>query len=194
MIITDDMLKSNIMLPNPGERVCTISSRETGCYQEQVFTSEDLPKKIPWKLIGLVKFPDGRLRPKYKAEVVTETKLYLKGRRGRKNGVDIINRICHELCFQDGFFDAKGIKRSDLIDEGDEKLSYWLDSSTDDEIISVVDFSGDIIVCGSSPCSSNSMIFSQTLSDETGFAVRPTIILDVEIKITHNHHVPFVEL
>lgn len=194
MVVTYDMLKTNILLSNPGGRICEVSFKESGWYKEQVFTSEDLPDKIPYELIGLVKLQNGSVRPKYKAKVVTKGKLHLDGRIGLKNGIQIMNRICYELCYQDGFFDAKSIKRSDLQSLGDEKLSYWLASQSTDGIMSVENLGKDIPVYGASPCSSNSMIFSHNLYDDTAFSVRSVIVLKIEVNISQNSNIPWVSL
>lgn len=193
MIVTYDMLKTNISLSNQGGRICKVGFKESGWCREQVFTSEDLPDIIPYELIGLVKSQDGAVWPKYKAKVVTRNKLYLSGKIGLKNGIEIMNRICHELCYQDGFFDAKSIKRSDLQSLGDEKLSYWIASQSTDGIMSVENLGEDIPVYGASPCSSNSMIFSHNLYDDTAFPIRPTIVLKIKVNIGKGN-IPFVSL
>lgn len=60
-------LPKTIVLPNPGGRKLVITPEESGVSKEQVFTSKDLPDEIPYELLGLVKFPDGSISPKYKA-------------------------------------------------------------------------------------------------------------------------------
>lgn len=194
MIVKYDRLKANFWLRNPGGRRCTVGFKDCGWFKNQVFTSEDLPDKIPYELVGLVMFPDGIIRPKYKANVVTKTKLYLSGKTGYRNGVKIVNRICHELCFQNEFFEAKSIKRSDLKNIGDEKFSYWIASSAEDEIMSVENMSENIPICGASPCSNNSMVFSHSLCAEASFAVRPVVILDIEIDVESQSNVTWVSL
>lgn len=194
MIITYDELKHNLLLQNPGERSCSISFRESGWYKKQVFTSKDFPEKIPYQFIGLVKLPNGVIHPKYKAEVVTRTKLHLSGKTGIKNGIDIMNRICHELCHQNDFYEAKSIKRSDLQNSGDEKISYWLASEINGYIMSVEDLGESIPVCGAPPCSNNSMIFPHNLCSDTSFSIRPVIILGIEVSVNLNSNILWTSL
>lgn len=194
MIVNYDRLRTDILLKNPGGRICKIGFAESGWYREQVFTSEELPDKIPYEFIGLVKFPDGAVRPKYRAKVVTKSELHLSGRNGIRNGVDIMNRICHELCYQDGFFDATSIKKSDLKKLGDEKFSYWIASSTSDSILSVENLGESIPVFGAASSDNNSMVFSHDLCNDTAFPVRPVITLEIEVSVHQNTIVPWVSL
>ena len=118
-----------IILPNPGGRELVITPEESGMKEEQVFTSEDLPDEIPYELLGLVKFPDGSIYPKYRANVTTIKELELCGARGVINGISIINKIAWWLTHQeDRMIIAQSIKYSDLksFDYKNEKLKYWL--------------------------------------------------------------------
>ena len=130
-IIRLDEVPKTIILPNPGGRELVITPEESGVEGEQVFTSEDLPDEIPYELLGLVKFPDGSIYPKYRANVITTKELGLKGEKGVNESVDIINKIAWWLTYQEEIMlTAQSIKRSDLkkFDYENEKLDYWLAS------------------------------------------------------------------
>ena len=66
-IIRLDEVPKTIYIPTPIGRKLVITSEESGVSKEQVFKSKDLPDEIPYELLGLVKFPDGSIYPKYKA-------------------------------------------------------------------------------------------------------------------------------
>ena len=79
----------------------------------------------------MIKFPDGSVHPKYRANVVTSEGLCLKGMRGYQNGIDIIDKVAWWLTWQEKMLEAKSIKKSDLnfFDYEKENLSsYWLSS------------------------------------------------------------------
>lgn len=114
-IIGFEEVKRNIVLPNPGGRKIVIKPEESGWKKEQVFTSDDLPDEIPYKLLGFVKFPDGNIHPKYVASVTTTKELILCERKGVINGVEIIDKVANWLIYQeDVMITAQSIKRSDL--------------------------------------------------------------------------------
>ena len=115
-----------ILVPNLGGRKLEITQEESGWNKEQVFTSKCLSDVIPYELLGLVKFPDGSAYPKYRANVVTSERIYLKGNRGYKNGIDTINKVAWWLTWQEGLLEAKSIKRLDLncFDAESEDFTY----------------------------------------------------------------------
>ena len=175
-----------IILPNPGGRELVITPEESGMKEEQVFTSEDLPHEIPYELLGLVKFPDGSIYPKYRANVTTTKKLALKGKKGVNEGIDIINKVAWWLTYQEEIMlSAQSIKRSDLkkFEYKNEKLKYWLASP-------------GVRICASSGCGfAPGAVFSG--GARTGYAlfvsvggsyegwlgVRPTMVLKSKVQL-----------
>lgn len=194
MSIQYSAIEPVIKIKRPKNRSCSISFKESGWFKKQTFTSNVFPNEVPFEFIGIVKTSDGIIRPKYKSKIVTSKNLYLTGKSGIRNGVSIMNRICYELFSLNGILDARSINRSDLRDMGDEKLSYWLASPVSDAVLSVVDFGEDIVVYGSSPCSTSSMIFSYDLSKDVGFPIRPVIILNTEVVIRKSQRVIWTNL
>lgn len=190
-------LEERIVVESVKSRRCfKVKPNESGWCRFQTFTIKDFPEKIPFKYIGMVKCADGIARPKYKSEVVSNRTLRLYGRRGLKNGCDIMNKIC-STCFQEieGIYMAESIKRTDLKkSEGNEKLSYWLASTVGDAILGIVNIKPEIVICGSVPGSENSLIFPYSLRDVTDLAIRPTIILDIGIDVKHQYEVEWVSL
>ena len=131
-IMSLEEVPQKIWVPNPGKRKLVIKPEESGYDKEQVFTSECLPDEIPYEFLGLTKFPDGRVYPKYRANVVTKTELRLEKGTGYENGVSTIDKIVWWLTVQEKMLEAKSIKKSDLkyFDYESEGLSYWLASPT----------------------------------------------------------------
>ena len=129
-VMTLKEVPQEILVPNPGGREIGITPEESGYGEEQVFTSNCLSDEISYEFLGLIMFPDGSVYPKYKANVVTSEELYLKGRRGYQNGIDIINMVAWWLTWQEKMLEAKSIKMSDLecFDYESENISYWLAS------------------------------------------------------------------
>ena len=120
------------------KRKLVIPPEESGWSKKQVFTSKCLPYEIPYEFIRFVRFPDGSVYPKYKANVVTKTKLKLFGRLGYENGIRLIDKIVWWLTWQEGMLETKSIKKSDLrafdykkerFDYTGEDFSYWVSSS-----------------------------------------------------------------
>lgn len=180
-------VKSEFVLDNIENRSCTIFPEESGCHRYQTFRSEDLPEKILFQYIGLVRNSDETASPKYKAQAVTSKELRLFGKRGLENGFGIMDKICKTLI--EGLKDiaiARSIKRSDLKEGAGENFTYWLASGTENELLGVESIGSDIIICGSVPGSDNSMIFSYDLGEVVSLPVRPTVVLKKKISFRKN--------
>ena len=184
-IIRLDEVPKTIILPNPGGRDLVITPEESGVEEEQVFTSEDLPDKIPYELLGLVKFPDGSIYPKYRANVTTTKELILGDIDGIENGVEIINKVAWWLTYQEEIMVvAQSIKCSDLeeFDYKNEMLDYWLASPG---IIYGPYFYGSSLGF----VDSDGINFDYALFDSDGdsrenwLAVRPTMILRSKVQL-----------
>ena len=134
-VILENEVPEEILVTNPilGRRTVVITPEVSGFKEEQVFTSDCLPNEIPYKLLGIVEYPDGSYYPKYVANVVTSQELLLEGERGARNGVEVINKVAFVLTWQQGMIEAKSINRSDLkfLNCKREEISYWLASSSD---------------------------------------------------------------
>lgn len=190
-------VKPEFVLDNTEKRSCTIFPEESGYHRCQTFRSEDLPEKILFQYIGMVRNSDETLSPKYKAQAVTAKELRLFGKIGLENGFGIMDKIYRILLEgQKDIAIAKSIKRSDLREGTGENFTYWLATGTANEILGVQSIGTDIIICGSVPGSDNSMIFSYDLSEVVSLPVRPTIILKNKIKFkqTETSKVTWVEL
>ena len=101
-VIPESEVPTEIIVPNPGNREVVITPEESGSDKKQVFTSDCLPDEIPYKLLGIIRYPDGSYYPKYVADVVTSQKLGLRGKEGEKNGVEVMNEITFCLTWQQG--------------------------------------------------------------------------------------------
>ena len=64
-VISEREVPTEIIVPNPGDRKVVILTKNSGVKEEQVFTSDCLPDEIPYKLLGMVQYPDGGYYPKY---------------------------------------------------------------------------------------------------------------------------------
>lgn len=186
-LLIPDGVKPEFVLDNTEKRSCTIFPEESGCHRYQIFRSEDLPEKILFQYIGMVRNPDETASPKYKAQAVTSKELRLFGKRGLENGFSIMDKICKTLLEgQKDITIARSIKRSDLQEGKGENFTYWLASGTQNELLGVQSIDPDIIICGSVPGSNNSMIFSYDLSEIVSLPVRPTVVLKKKIRFSQN--------
>ena len=175
-----------IILPNPGGRELVITPEESGMKEEQVFTSEDLPDEIPYELLGLVKFPDGSIYPKYRANVTTTKKLALKGKKGVNEGIDIINKVAWWLTYQEEIMlSAQSIKRSDLkkLEYKNEKLKYWLASPGSDGNGCRAAFGPGGVDNDNVHRGYGFMFFSHGRCYAYKMAIRPTMVLKSKISI-----------
>ena len=175
-----------IILPNPGGRELVITPEESGVEEEQVFTSEDLPDEIPYELLGLVKFPDGSIYPKYRANVTTTKKLALKGKKGVNEGIDIINKVAWWLTYQEEIMlSAQSIKRSDLkkLEYKNEKLKYWLASPGSDGNGCRAAFGPGGVDNDNVHRGYGFMFFSHGRCYAYKMAIRPTMVLKSKISI-----------
>lgn len=186
-VILENEVPEEILVPNPilDRRKVVITPEVSGFKEEQVFTSDCLPNEIPYKLLGIVEYPDGSYYPKYVANVVTSQELLLEGERGARNGVEVINKVAFVLTWQQGMIEAKSINRSDLkfLNCKREEISYWLASSSDSYVIGKDEIFGP-----------EAVFVSRVYRDEDGtFAsygrwraikkpVRPTAILSSKIQ------------
>ena len=183
-LLLPDGIKAEFVLDNTEKRSCTIFPEESGYHRCQTFRSEDLPEKILFQYIGMVRNSDETLSPKYKAQAVTAKELRLFGKIGLENGFEIMDKICKTLLEgKKCIAIAKSIKKGDLREGRGENFTYWLASGTQTELLGVQNISSDIIVCGSVPGSDNSIIFSYDLSEVSGLQVRPTVVLKKKIRI-----------
>ena len=186
-LLLPDGIKAEFVLDNTENRSCTIFPEESGYHRCQTFRSEDLPEKILFQYIGMVRNSDETLSPKYKAQAVTAKELRLFGKIGLENGFGIMDKIYRILLEgQKDIAIAKSIKRSDLREGTGENFTYWLATGTANEILGVQSIGTDIIICGSVPGSDNSMIFSYDLSEIVSLPVRPTVILKRKIRVKQN--------
>ena len=128
--IMAEEVKKEIIVSNPDNRKVLIDTYENGLLEPQLFLSSAFPKEIAYRLLGLVKFPDGNFYPKYICETVSDFSLVLTGYPSYEEGINVINRVCFELTWQEGMLQAGSVKRSDLkyFDYRNEDLSYWLAS------------------------------------------------------------------
>lgn len=186
-LLLPDGIKAEFVLDNTEKRSCTIFPEESGYHRCQTFRSEDLPEKILFQYIGMVRNSDETLSPKYKAQAVTAKELRLFGKIGLENGFGIMDKIYRILLEgQKDIAIAKSIKRSDLREGTGENFTYWLATGTANEILGVQSIGTDIIICGSVPGSDNSMIFSYDLSEIVSLPVRPTVVLKRKIRLRKN--------
>ena len=63
--IMAEEVKKEIIVSNPDNRKVLIDTYENGLLEPQLFLSSAFPKEIAYRLLGLVKFPDGNFYPKY---------------------------------------------------------------------------------------------------------------------------------
>ena len=191
-VIREGEVPTQIIVPNPGNREVVITPEESGIKEEQVFTSDCLPDEIPYKFLGMVEYPDGSYYPKCVANVTTSKMLRLKGKKGAKNGVEVLNKIAFGLTWKQGMLEAKSVKKSDLnfFDYKKESVSYWL--------ASLGVYFGDFY-CGFGPGAVNSgheatdiRAFSTDKGAcEAWLGVRPVMVLASKIQ---KDRIPLVEL
>lgn len=195
-VMTLEEVPQKILVPTPRGRKLVITPEESGLDKEQVFTSECLPDRIPYELLGLVKFPDGSAYPKYRANVVTKTKLGLKGKTGYENGISTINKIAWWLTWQEKMLEAKSIKKSDLeaFDYGKEKLSYWFNASTSYQYGIYLGFGPGVVNNGKISNCSGDLIDSFGQCNADKFSILPTMVLTTKLKVNTNDNVTCVEL
>ena len=191
-VISESEVPKEIIVPNPGNRKVVITPEESGSDKEQVFTSDCLPDEIPYKLLGMVQYPDGSYYLKYVANAVTSQKLSLQGKEGTKNSVKIINNIAFFLTWQQRMLEAKSVKESDLefFDYEKEKdLSYWLASPGVTYGGSGSSFGPGAVRSGVANTGVD-LFYSDGYLYESGLGVRPVMILSSKIE----KWVPLVEL
>ena len=135
--VTSGEIEKNIIVPNPGNRYVVIPGEKSGYtstprkFEEQIFESDIFPKEIPGVLIGLTEAISGYWHPTYLLEPSTNN-LFLEGKEGYINGIDILNEICEKLISQTGIYAVRSIRKSDLDlfhYELEEDSEYWLAST-----------------------------------------------------------------
>lgn len=131
-ILALDEVEQEIEIPNPGGRVCAISSKQSGWKDEQVFTSELFPKIIVGTLQKRLTKKLGH--PVFCLEEI-DKKLILQGWSGYNYGPSIMDRICDELLSSREMSFFRSITKSDfeLIDSKEEGRKYWLSSRCETE-------------------------------------------------------------
>ena len=182
--MTLEEVPQEILVKNPRKRGVVIEPQSSGWKEKQVFKSECLPDEIPYKLLGLVKFPDRTVYPKYRANVVTDKELCLRGILGSKNGISIIDTVAWWLTWQKNMLEAKSIKRSDLefFDYKKEKLAYWLASPSSYGVGSYARFGPGAVDGGCVCCGVNNLVDSDGSCYAGRMAVRPVMILEAKVE------------
>lgn len=184
-IIRLDEVPKTIYIPTPIGRKLVITSEESGVSEEQVFTSEDLPNAIPYELLGLVKFPDGNIHPKYRANVIT-SQLGLAGKLGAKNGINIINKVAWWLTYQEEIMLlAQSIKYSDLKKfdyKSEYSRTYWLASPGTVLGRAYKHFGPGAVISGTTKVGYD-LSHSDGDSNECWLGVRPTMILRSKVQL-----------
>ena len=134
---TSGEVQKNIIVPNPGNRCIVIPGEKSGYtftprkFKEQIFESNIFSKEISGVLIGLTEAISGYWHPTYLLEPSTNN-LFLEGKEGYINGIDILNEICEKLISQTGIYAVRSIRKSDLDlfhYELEEDSKYWLAST-----------------------------------------------------------------
>ena len=182
--MTLEEVPQEILVKNPRKRMVVIEQQESGWKEKQVFKSECLPDEIPYKLLGLVKFPDRTVYPKYRANVVTDKELCLRGIPGYKNGISIIDKVAWWLTWQKNMLEAKSIKKPDLefFDYEKEDFSYWLASPGSFNSGSYAHFGPGAVRSGRVFCGSGGTFSSDGYWSTLRVAVRPIMILASEVQ------------
>lgn len=88
-----------------------LSSKEENGYEDQYFRKED----IKWVVLDIKENGDILLI----SEKPTEQELWLKGKEGYNNGINIMNRLCQGIT---GIENARNITEEDII-----QSEYWKD-------------------------------------------------------------------
>ena len=182
--MTLEEVPQEILVKNPRKRGVVIEPQSSGWKEKQVFKSECLPDEIPYKLLGLVKFPDRTVYPKYRANVVTDKELCLRGILGSKNGISIIDKVAWWLTWQKNMLEAKSIKKPDLefFDYEKEDFSYWLASPASSSSGSFDDIGPGVVDGGHVCCGDRYLFRSYGNGGAVRVAVRPIMILASEVQ------------
>ena len=195
-IMTLEEVPKEVLVPNPGGRELVITPKESGWNEEQVFTSKCLPDIIPYELLGFIKFPDGSVYPKYRANVITDKELWLKGRTGYEKGMSIIDKVAWWLTYQEKMLEAKSIKQPDLefFNYKEEILSYWLASPGSYRGGSAARFGPGVVGDGSVCCGRYYLFNSYGYWRARRMAVRPVMNLASKVQVDNQDDVTWVPL
>lgn len=195
-IMTLEEVPKEVLVPNPGGRELVITPKESGWNEEQVFTSKCLPDIIPYELLGFIKFPDGSVYPKYRANVITDKELWLKGRTGYEKGMSIIDKVAWWLTYQEKMLEAKSIKQPDLefFNYKEEILSYWLASPGSYHNDRYVDFGPGAVKVGVVDSGGCYAFGSYEYWSAIRMAVRPVMNLASKVQVDNQDDVTWVPL
>ena len=127
-----DELEQEIEVPNPGERICRISSGQSGWKDEQVFTSAVFPDRIVGMLQKELTKKLGH--PAFCLEA-SRKKLILQGWYGYNYGPRLMNMICDELLSFGEVYSSRSITKSDFecFNHKEDGMKYWLSSRCERE-------------------------------------------------------------
>ena len=187
-VILESEVPTEIIVPNPGDRKVVITPKESGIDREQVFTSDCLPDEIPYKLLDVVRYPDGSYYPKYVADVVTSENLTLFGKVGCEKGIETINKVAWFLTWQQGMLEARSVNLSDFsfFHRWNDGLSpYWI-ASLNIDIAENISTIGPGAVRGELEFDKGlTLFYSDGFAMGYKFGVRPVMVLPSKIKLEH---------
>lgn len=177
-------IEKEIILNNPKGREIAISKESSGWCGIQTFTSQDFPDEILYKFIGLVRFPDGNIYPKYIANCVTKKYFYIKRVEGIENGIDAINKIAWWLTYQEGMIFAGSVKKTDLahFDYKSENLPYWLASLGSVKNNNTIELKPEAVSVDSNGKGQSKLLFMSEFWSAYGLPIRPIMILNSKVE------------
>ena len=178
-------IEKEILVKSPKKREISISKESSGWIGVQTFRSEDLPDEILYKFIGLVKFPNGNIYPKYIANCVTKRYFYMKRLQGIENGIYAINKIAWWLTYQEGMIFTGSVKHSDLkhFDYKSENLSYWLASLGINKNTNFTELKPEAVTRDSRGKGEAKLLFVSEFWSAYGLPIRPIIVLNSKVEI-----------
>lgn len=120
-----EVIGQRFSIPIPRDREYT-SPKERNGYEDQTFSSNDMPEAIEAECFGITKYSaDGKMHPVCLASQNLIDKFWLQGIDGFSNGPDELNLICKVLGRQDGLMDVRSVNWEDTSIISREKLADW---------------------------------------------------------------------
>lgn len=162
-------IEQELVIPNPGGRICEIPAKQSGWKDEQVFTSDVFPDNIVG--IHLEELTKKVGHPVYCLEG-TNKKLILQGWYGYNYGPCLMDKICNELLSIEGICLARSMQKSDFkyFSHDEENMNYWLSSSCKEEYgLYRVWKGGELSVC--------TLFDPDGYKDDYAYSVRPIIMV-----------------
>lgn len=183
----DDVMGKEFSIQVPRDREYT-SLEERNGWENQTFSSNDMPETIRCKCFGLTQYSsDGKIHPVCYSMDNLIKEFYLKGKEGFWYGMDELDFLCRFFCRQEGLYHIRSISKVDIPMIGYSDFfgtTFWLASHITNVYIGT--FSLAMYASYNGEVCDDVLYYSYNYIRNCSHPIRPVFVLDSEVKLSES--------